>query len=223
MKACSLRFALLSLALLAAAGCSHDAVTDCCPRPPEISFPETPDELASEFMRVYEARDFAAFARMLHPEAVTLLQASTVNNYPELGSTIDRVEDLRIHERMFSGQNLTDPYGNTVPACQTIRFQTFAPQGVWALSAPNDPIPYTQNALYDVVILIDRGQTPPMLKVQGTLRFYVSARDSMVYGVTRQYCQLRGLMDLTLENLAASSLDKPAYVTSWGSAKALWR
>lgn len=109
-----------------------------------LPFPDTADKLMANFQDLYEQMDVDEIRKLLHPDHLTFLQPSTTTWFPELGETLDIDEELRIHERMFSGQNVTDPLGSLVPAIQSIHFQTFARQGIWSTSPPNDPIPNTR-------------------------------------------------------------------------------
>lgn len=192
---------VLILLLAAAGGCifSPDPVppcTDCTPEP-TIQFPDSEDKLMANFQYIYETMDIDEFRKMLHPDYVTLLQQSTRNTFPDVGERLELEEELRIHERMFSKQDVTDPAGELVAAVQTIQFMTFQRVGVWATSPANDPIPNARNALYSVQFLFDRGQNYSTLKVTGNIRFYAVSRDSLVGGVPKPYFRMRGQADLT--------------------------
>lgn len=193
----------LSLALVAAGGCifSPDPTPPCtdCGGNTGLQFPDTADKLMENFQSVYEEMDFAEFVKLIHPDYITILQESTYNQFPDVGTTLDITEELRIHERMFSKQDVNDPDGLLIPGVQTITFQTFAQQGAWSISPPNDQIPNAEVALYDVVFLFDRGGTNTTLKVQGAIKFYVTHRDSLVNGVPKPYYQMLGQMDLTAD------------------------
>lgn len=179
-------------------------------------FPDSPDKLMMNFQSMYTSMNENALAPMLHEDYVMLLQPSTYAQFPDVGTTLDIVEEQRIHERMFSGLNQTDPLGTLVPAIVGITFQTFARQGTWSTSSPTDPIPDTAYAVYDVVILLSRGSLYSTLKAQGSLKVYVAATDSSLAGEYRQYYRMRGMMDLTSDN-------KSVETSSWGSIKAVFR
>ena len=203
--------------ILVAAGCGD---TDPADPGPVVIGPEpaTPEQLMQNFASAYETMDVASLMAMLHPDHETILQQSTILNFPDVGSTLDVAEERRIHERMFSGHSVTDPDGVLVPAITAIEFQVFARQGAWEMSPDTDPIPNTASAQYDVMVQIDRGQTFSQLKTIGSIRFYVAPRDTVIGGVTRTWYQLRGQRDLTQDQKAASE----QYV-AWGSVKALFR
>jgi hypothetical protein len=191
----------LILLLAAAGGCifSPDPVPPCtdCNVDPTIQFPDSEDKLMANFQYIYETMDIDEFRKMLHPQYITILQQSTRNTFPDVGETLDLEEELRIHDRMFSKQDVFDPLNNPVPGVQTIQFQTFQRVGVWATSPANDQIPNARNALYSVQFLFDRGQTYSTLKVTGNIRFYVTSHDSLVNGVVKPYFRMRGQADLT--------------------------
>lgn len=99
-----------------------------------LPFPDTADKSMANFQDLYEAMDFEELGKLLHPDHITILQPSTTAQFPDVGETLDIDEELRIHERMFSHQNLTDPLVLLVPAVQAIHFQTLARQGNWGFS-----------------------------------------------------------------------------------------
>jgi hypothetical protein len=199
MKRNNLALAMLLLAFAATSGCIFSPKPDPGPiNPPAgLPFPDSPDKLMANFQAIYETMDIDEFTKMLHPDYITILQASTTAQYPDVGTTFDLSEELRIHQRMFAGLPVTDPDGAFVPGIASIDFQTFEPQGTWAMSPANDQIPNAEWALYDVIFMFDRGQTYTILKVQGQIKFYVTHRDSLVNGVTKPYYQMLGQMDLT--------------------------
>lgn len=190
---------------------------------PGLPFPDTADKLMANFRTAYETRDLVEFKRLLHPDHITILQASTVAQFPDVGLTLDVIEERRIHERMFSGLNVTDPIGALVPGVQGITFQTFARQGTWGTSPGTDQIPDTQVALYDMVVLWDRGGLYSTLKVQGSVKFYVVHQDSLVDGVTKPYYRLRGQLDLTGDFKDGGGKRQGDETNAWGSVKALFR
>ena len=192
------------------------------PQPIEL-FPDTADKLMANFQLAYETMNYDAFLHLLHPDCVTILQPSTVALFPSLGPTLDVTEERRIHERMFSRNDVTDPNGALVPGVQSIGFQTFARQGTWSSSTGTDAIPNTTCAVYDVVVFFDHGSLYATSKVQGTIKFYVTARDSVVGGVTKPYFQMRGQLDLTLDTKAAGEAGLGTESSSWGEVKARYR
>jgi hypothetical protein len=191
----------LALALAAAGGCifspgDDNQCTDCNPDP-VMPFPDSPDQLMANFRAIYEKMDFAEYVKMIHPDYTMILQESTRTEFPDVGETLTVDEELRMHERMFSKQDVTNPEGILVPGVQTIEFKTFARQDSWSRSPVDDPIPGADFALYDVDFLFGRGGSYSTLKVQGKIKFYVTHRDSVVGDVTKPFYQMYGQMDLT--------------------------
>lgn len=186
-------------------------------------FPNTPDKLIENLRRIYESMDIAEYPELLRSDFVTILQASTIAAFPDVGPDLDVTEELRIHERMFAGLDVLDPEGQLVPGIKQIQFQTIVRQGDWEISPANDPIPNTDNALYDVSLVFDRGQTYTTLRVQGSIRFYVTHRDSLVDGVPVPYYQLIAEKDLTLDQKSADRTGKAIEYVAWGTLKALFR
>ncbi|MBK6732701.1 MAG: hypothetical protein IPG61_01110 [bacterium] len=124
---------------------------------------------------------------------------------------------------------MVDPDQQAVEAVQAIAFQTFERRGDWAEAIQGSAYPGTVNALFDVIMLFDRGGLPSMLKVQGTLQFHVARRDTVVNGVSGTYCRLRAISDLTDDTkLAAGSADnsgadKSVETVSLSRLLGLWR
>jgi hypothetical protein len=187
--------------LLAPAGCIFSPDDDPEPKPEpkpiELPFPGSPDVLMQNFQTIYETRDFDEYQKIMHPDFLTILQDETIQDFPDVGETLDVNEELRIHQRMFSGDPVTDPNGDLVPGVASISFSRFINLETWAVSPPTDIIPNAEWALYDVEFLFDRGQTFSTLKVEGTIKFYVTSRDSTHLGSDRQYYQMIGQVDLT--------------------------
>ncbi len=182
----------------------------------QLPFPDSPDQLMANFQTIYETMDVDEYLKIMHPDFLTILQDATSQEFPDVGTTLDVNEELRIHERMFSGEAVTDPDGYLVPGVRNISFNVLWPLDAWSLSPPNDIIPNAEWAPFEVVFLFDRGQNFSTLKVTGTIKFYVTSRDSLHEGTTKQYYQMIGQVDLT-------SGYKGIEESIWGSVKALFR
>ncbi len=177
--------------------------------------PTNPDELMQVFQAAYENMDFDALRSILHPDFLMILQQSTVEEFPDLGTTLDVNEELRIGQRMFAGDPVVDPNGDLVPGISGISFSRFYPLAPWQLSAPEDLIPNAIHAPFEVEIWMDRGQTYSTLKVQGIIHFYLAYQELEIKGESLFHYQMIGQRDLT--NLHKTE------GTSWGTVKALFR
>jgi hypothetical protein len=186
---------------IAPAGCifspDEDEVPPPIDKPQELPFPGSPDVLMNNFQTIYETRDFNEYRKIMHPDFLTILQDATVEEFPDVGTTLDVNEELRIHERMFSGDAVTDPQGVLVPGVLSIDFNNFRALDDWKVSPADDIIPNAQWAPFEVVFLFDRGQNYSTLKVEGTIKFYVTNRDSLHQGTVKKYHQMIGQVDLT--------------------------
>ena len=187
--------------LIAPAGCIFSPEEDPGGGPPPVSkellFPGSPDALMENFQTIYETLDFDEYRNIMHPDYLTILQASTTEEYPDVGTTLDVNEELRIHERMFSGEDVTDPQGDLVPGVLNISFDNFRALDAWTMSPADDIIPNAESAPFEVEFLFDRGQEYTTLSVTGTIKFYVTSRDSLHLGNAMQYYQMIGQLDLT--------------------------
>jgi hypothetical protein len=85
------------------------------------------------------------------------------------------------------------------------------------MSPEDDIIPNAEWAPFEVDFLFDRGQEFSTMKVEGTIKFYVTSRDSMHEGSLKQYYEMIGQVDLTNGGF------KSVETATWGSVKALWR
>lgn len=213
--------ALAVIALLALSGCSEDdsnpVITGNQPGIPDSSlpFPDTADQLMANFRTIYETMDTDEYKLILDPAFVTLLQLETTQEFPLVGSELDETEENRIHDRMFSGEILQGANGQMLPPILTVGFSLFEKIVDWGPSLPTDPIPNTQSALYEVVILADRGQDFSTYEIEGQIRFYVTTAEIMLNGEPETYFRLVGQLDLTDINKAIG----PIY---WGSLKAMF-
>ncbi len=134
---------------------------------------------------------------MLHPTYQTILQQETIDQFPDVGETLDLSEELRIHERMFRGEDLTDPDGELVPGVINISFEEFRQLDDWHEVPVGSEIVGDLFAPYQVDFLFDRGQEHTQISVKGQINFYVIAVDSLHEGSVRDYYQMVGQVDLT--------------------------
>ena len=183
---------------------------------PELPFPDSADKLMNNFQTIYEIRYSHGYRELMHPDFLTILQQATTEEFPDVGTTLDFDQERRIHDRMFSGDALTDPNGDFIPGVAGIWFSRFRALDTWVVSPADDLFPNTEWAPFEVEFMFDRGQSFSTLKVNGTIKFYVTSRDSVHEGATKKFYQMVGQVDLT-------NLGKAVEGTSWGSVKALFR
>ena len=218
----SVRLVVLMFAvLLALSGCSEDEENPLTPGTGDnfpvstLPFPDTPEQLMANFQKIYETMDKDEYKLILDPAFETLLQQAAQNEFTGVGPTLDVTEENRLHERMFLGEPLDDAMGNFLPAIAAFGFSNFRNLVGWGISLPTDPIPNTLSALYEVDILVDRGQNFSTLKVAGTIRFYVGTAEGKLNGEPKVYYRLVGQLDLT-------NPGKGVEEVAWGSLKALY-
>ncbi len=195
---------------------TFDGVYIESPPHPALPFAGTEDQLMANFRAVYEDRNIVSFPALMHPDFVMLLRQSTIQEFPDVGPTLDFNEELRIADRMFSGEPVIDPDGALVQAVSGISFWIFERLGPWEDTPDSDPIPQTRSALYDVTVLFDRPGAST-LKVEGMMKFYVAGRDSLHEGTEQVFYEMKGQLDLTGGPL------KAVETVSFGSVKALFR
>ncbi|MCB1184991.1 hypothetical protein KDM41_16305 [bacterium] len=162
----------------------------------ELPFPDSETQLMENFREVYENMDFDGYEAMLHRDFITLLQTGTQEEFPNVGPTLDREEEIDIAQKMFSGNAITNSQGELVPGISSINFELFEQRGAWATSPASDVIPNARFAQFEVRFLFDRG-SESTLRVDGLIKFYVVSRDSTSGGVTRPYFQMIGQQDQT--------------------------
>lgn len=187
----------LLLVALAGSGClfSPDNDTQPPPPPPVIPFPDSADQLIANFKTAYTSMRIDDYRPVLHPDYVFILRPEDV----PLGGS-DRftyAEELAVTENMFSGLPIERPGDTTVPAISSISIAVLNRLGIWIDVGPSDTnFPNTRKGLYEIQLTFSRADANTII-VNGEQEFYVASRDSVVNGVTRQYFQLRGQVDLT--------------------------
>jgi hypothetical protein len=198
------------------AGCSDDDPVKVVPDPEPPIGPESPNELMAQFQTAYESIDLENYLALLDPEFLMLLQESTIIDFPDVGETLDFTNEERIHQRMFSGDQLEDPDGNFVPGMSAIAFLVFRALADWVPNEDADQFPGTVWAPFELVLLFDRGQEFSTLKVDGIVKIYARAHEAEVDGTTIAYYLMAGMVDLTGNGKGTES-------GPWGSVKALYR
>ncbi len=209
----AMAMALAGMMILA--GCSDDDDPVRVEPDPPIG-PKTPNELMVHFQAAYETMDLENYLALLDPEFLMILRDETIIDFPDVGTTLDFTKEEQIHQRMFSGELLTDPDGNFVPGTSAIVFNVFMALAAWEPSDDEGPFPGTVWAPFELDLLFDRGQSFSTLKVDGTVEIYARAHETEVGGTPTTYYLMAGMVDLTGNGKGTES-------GPWGSVKALYR
>ncbi len=196
--------------------CGDDEVLDPPIKRLTVCPPNTETALMQDFRTAYEDMDYQVLECLMHPDFETFLQPVTTAQFPDLGPTLDFEEEVRIAQRMFSGQPVTDPDGQLIPAISSINFQILEQQGAWLDTGPAGIIPHARTAIFETLMVFERpGATS--LPVEGQIRFFVSRHDTVLNGEPQSLYFMIGQQDLT-------RIDKKAVERiPWGSLKALYR
>lgn len=187
----------LLLVALAGSGClfSPDDDTKPPPPPPVIPFPDTEDQLITNFKTTYTSMKIDDYRPVLHPQYVFILRKEDVP--PGESDRFTYAEELAVAENMFSGLPIERPGDTTVPAISSIAIAVLTRLGEWSSVGPNDTnFPNTRRGLYEIQLTFSRADANTIM-VKGKQEFYVASRDSLVNGVTKPYFQIRGQWDLT--------------------------
>jgi hypothetical protein len=198
-------------------GCSDEEGPIIPPPPVERLGPATVQELMVSFVDAYENLDYDLYMSLLHPDFEMILQKETQDQFPSLGSTLDYSEEQRICERMFSGDDLTNPdTGAFIPGIQAMSFGKFEALDTWKVAKTDTTNPEALTCPYDVDIIFNRGQDQTQIHVDGVIRFNAVRIDSTVGGEVQTYYQMSGQVDLTQGYKGTES-------STWGGTKALYR
>jgi len=182
-------------------------------------FADTATQLMANFKTAYEAHDSLGYYEMLAPGYRMVLKSTTTFSFPELGENLDRAEERRIADHMFGEAIGHDPNGNLVNPITSVAFQTPEQLTAWSLSLPDDPIPATPSALFNVMFEFNRAGDRT-LQVSGQIKFYTATRESLHLGTMRPYFQLMGMWDFT-NGSKRGPMDNEDY--PFGSVKGLYR
>lgn len=210
---------LLALALFAIAGCSGDDDSQAGPNAPayRLPFPDTPDQLIANFQIALTTLDLAAYRdEILADRYEFILQGPTVQEFGLPDGVFDRVEELAIVQRMFTGQ--PNEAGKVLTA---IEVQSLQPHGPW-LEVPQADVYFRDlpGALvrnYDLVIYFHL-QDDSRYEVRGQQLFYATPDVRLFEGAMTQCYRLRGQLDAC----TLSSRDQTEMMT-WGAVKAHFR
>jgi hypothetical protein len=182
--------------------------------PPLIPFADTPDQLMVNFKAAYGGMKIDDYRAVLAPNYQFILRAADVPAGQSDRFTF--AEEMHIAENMFSGNAVQKPDGTTAPGISGITVAVMTRTQTWADVGATDPdFPLTKRGLYEIQISFARAGYNTII-VTGSQEFFVSVRDSMVNGVAKPFCQLRGQRDL-------SNGTKATEMSSWGGVKSLYR
>ena len=209
------RVILMIPVLLVVSGCNDDDDPVVVIPEPAVG-PESATELVDQFVAAYSARNVDKYLALLDPEFLMVLQTETTQEFPSVGATLDYAKEERIHQRMFSGESLTDPDGEFVPAVQTIEFLVFTALDSWTAVGEGDQFPDTVWAPFEVGLVFDRGQAHGALELDGIVKIHARNHVVTVDGKEESYFLMAGMVDLT-------NLGKGVDGTPWGKVKALYR
>lgn len=201
---------LVVAVLLTVAGCSDDDPVQVKDLPP--TGPATPAELMAQFQTAYENMAVGNFLALLDPDYRMLLSAETIEAYPDLGPFLDLDEEERIHTRMFSGENLTDPGGHLVPGVESISVNVLNQITAWAPTDDELNFPDSQWALFQIGFMWYRGQQFSIYRVTGSVKIYIRAHENTGGGANPTFYLLAGVADLTRFTKGVENF-------SWGSVK----
>jgi hypothetical protein len=202
-----------ALFLLPACGGDEDPVQ--VTEDPRVE-PRSPEELLNGVQTAYEAKDLENYLALLDPDFSFVLHPQTTNLYPELGGALDFDLEERIHQRMFSGEAITDPIGNPRPIVRQVYFNAFRALNAWKNSDEPTRFPNSVWAPFEVDLIIDCGQEFTTYKAAGNLKIYVREYIRMVGGKEVKYYKLAGMVDLTESGKGVEN-------TPWGLIKVFYR
>ncbi len=209
-------FLALFLSPIMLTGCKDDPTS---PPPPTIRppFADTPAQLMANFKEVYEMLDLEGYRNMLAPDFKMFLQRLTTLEFPELGETLDLVEETNITGNMFLGKPGHDAAGESTTPVSSVHCELPVQLTPWAESLPEDPLPGVTSALFGVLFEFNRA-SDITLYVTGQVKFYIVASDSLYQGTVHPYYRFVGMWDLTNSGWGKSNED-----FTFGSVKALFR
>ena len=211
----ALTLLLVAGALVLLAGCSGDE-DPVVPSPDPLVEPKTPEELLAGFQAAYEARDAAGYLALLDPDFTFVLRQATADAFPELGPALDFDLEERIHQRMFSGEAVTDPDGEPRPGVLQVYFNSLSALDGWMNTDDAATFPESSWAPFEVDLVVDCGPQFTTYKAKGQLKVYVRRHTRMAGGKEVVYFKLAGMVDLTASK-------KGVEPTPWGLIKAYYR
>jgi hypothetical protein len=200
--------------LLWLVGCGDDQLAA-----PEVltpgDFPQTADQLMTNFRAAYSEMDSSGFAATIHSDFRFRFDPSDVTNLPLPTEYMLGPEVITAAWNMFSGQVIDHPNGVVEAAVSGIDLQVLTPAELeWSEADSSTGFPGSQRRLYEVVLNVERPGNAT-LTVIGQQEFFVVSRDSSCgAGCLQPFFQLIGQRDLTSVTVKAEQ------GRSWGQ---VWR
>lgn len=190
-----------------------------------LPFPADPDLLMANFRTLYDRQVAPLVDDMLGPAHVSYLDSTAIQAYPTAGTSLTRDNELISIARLFDGEAVTDPLGNTVAPVGRISFATLEKLTDWAVAGESDRVPGAQRATYAVSMFLNRWEGDD-LQVDSVVDFYAAPRDSLHEEVLQDYWQLVAQDDLGPASAARTvptTGDKAVLPLSWSGLKAMYR
>lgn len=216
MQALALTLVLLA-GLVAATGCK-DNDDPVVPQTPQytLPFPETPDQLMTNFRTAYRTQDLATYGdEVLAATYTFVLQEATVEEFGLTSNLIDRAGEIAVSQDMFNA--VPNSLGQVIAA---IEVQSLQGQGDWLPVPATDlhfgGIPGALVRNYNVLIYFNL-TADFRYEVRGDELFYV-VPDTVEYegAMTPRY-RLCGQLDQTSISPKAGTES-----SNWSGVKALW-
>ena len=162
----------------------------------QYPWPDTPDQLMTNFKNAYENRDIDAYRDVLDTDYKFVFAEGTDGMDPR-GYWL-REDELASATNMFSGDPHTNSQGVLAPGISDISFDILVPQGVWEDVPENDPdfgAPGVKKRLYQVRIVLSHSDGTYTISSQQL--FWVIPREvDDGTGATRVRWYLYGQQDL---------------------------
>jgi len=187
---------ILLLILGGTVGCMHqDGMVETEP-PLKYVFPETPDDLMTNFVTAYTTRDAVGYADLLHEDFIFSFQACDVAKLGLSKDHFTREDEIQTARNMFSGRDYHKSNGQVVPAITEIRFERWEQLEPWH--------PAEESAAADVMrinmvcrVVLERGRAST-IEVAGQSVFYaVPAVLEVRDAIFREGYKMVGWVDLT--------------------------
>ncbi len=194
----------------------------------EYSFPDTENQLITNFLASYREMDIEGYREVLHDDFRFYFQPFDIENHNLPSDHWRKDEELTVSENIFSGESCPEEQ----PGFSQITINIFVPLTPWTDSIHPD-FPNVRRALYQVSMSAIRpGSTT--IEVDGLADFFATSRDSVTDSGTLPYWQLIGHVDLTVGKTTESSSwgamkltcqgdPTPEDRPSWGRVKAIYR